>query len=238
MVKYFLAIVVGLLLHGVSYSQKNDTIPPFIKGKEAVGIKVTDTGRIKPKDSTRYSRTHTTDSPYKVDSFARKKHNPRKATLFSAFCPGLGQVYNKKYWKLPIVYAAIGIPAYTYFDNKNWYNKCQYALSLVVNGDTTQASLDKVDPKLRVLVTTRQDNSIRSYRNQYRKNQDYSVLFVLLFWGLQIVDATVDAHLKDFDVSNELSMHLQPGGGSLNNATGLSLVFDLHKARSRAISLP
>jgi len=158
---------------------------------------------------------------------------------------------------LPLVYAAVGIPAYTYFYNKEWYKKCQFALAVVLNGDTTAATLAKVDPKLQRLVLNKQDNSIRNYRNSYRKDQDYSVLFFLLFWGLQIVDATVDAHLRDFDVSNELSMRLQPAGngamssaagggflnaagagGSANGISGLSLVFDLHKARYRPIALP
>jgi hypothetical protein len=76
-------------------------------------------------------------------------------------------------------------------------------------------------------------------------------LFLLLFWGLQIVDATVDAHLRDFDVSTELSMRLQPTGssgtrsdsGSINptgvtSPTGVSLVFDIHKTRFKSLSLP
>ncbi len=68
---------------------------------------------------------------------------------------------------------------------------------------------------MRDLVVAGQDNQLRSYRNYVRKNQDYSVLFFLLFWGLQIVDATVDAHLKEFDVSDKLSMHGAPSAGRL-----------------------
>jgi hypothetical protein len=71
------------------------------------------------------------------------------------------------------------------------------------------------------------------------------VLFLLLFWGLQIVDATVDAHLRDFDVSTELSMRLEPSGSSgtrpdsgINNPTGVSLVFDIHKTRFKSLTLP
>jgi len=100
------------------------------------------------------------DSLPKKDSIVKKKHDPHKATLYSAILPGAGQIYNKKYWKLPLVYAAIGIPAYTYFYNKTWYKKCQYAFAVAVtiasspNGisGSTQDSLNSVDPKLQGLA--------------------------------------------------------------------------------------
>jgi hypothetical protein len=140
----------------------------------------------------------------------------------------------------------VGIPVYTYFYNRDWYKKCQYALSLVVSGDTSAAALGKVDPQLKVFVTEKNDASIRTYRNEFRKDQDYSVIFFLLFWGLQIVDATVDAHLMNFDISPELSLHLRDGSGSLGtpllpgvaSPAGIGLAFDLHKARYRPIHLP
>jgi hypothetical protein len=77
-------------------------------------------------------------------------------------------------------------------------------------------------------------------RNEYRKDQDYSVVFFLLFWGLQIVDATVDAHLMNFDVTDELSLHLQQPAmapGSTTGMIGLGLGFDLHKSRSRPLNV-
>ncbi|MHA4807743.1 DUF5683 domain-containing protein [Flavitalea flava] len=229
---HFLLLGSLLLLQTKSFCQQkeNDTIPSFIKGKEGVGINVTDT--LKPK------KENTTDSPYKVDSATRKKHDPHKATLYSTFCPGLGQIYNRKYWKLPLVYAAVGIPAYTFFYNKSWYQKCQYALAVVLNGTTDQDSLNKVDPHLSSLVKSKDDNAIRTYRNEYRKDQDYSVLFFLLFWGLQIVDATVDAHLMNFDISSELSFHLTPGSSAQSNVTGVGVAFELHKPRYKPIPLP
>jgi hypothetical protein len=247
MVRYLLAVCILLGGHSVSWSQKNDTIPSYIKGKQGTGYPVADTLGPQKKDSLHRHKGSNVDNPYKVDSATRKKHDPRKATLYSTFFPGLGQIYNRKYWKLPLVYAAVGIPAYTYFYNKSWYQKCQNALAVLLDTPLTNAKLNKVDPKLRVFLTNGDDNSLRSYRNQFRKDQDYSVIFFLLFWGLQIVDATVDAHLMDFDVSPELSMHLQDGSGSArsvaglggaNTPTGISLVFDLHKARYKPIFVP
>ena len=240
MVRYFITVVVLLLTCTVSWCQQKDTLPPSIRSGN-VEAPLT-APRVKGKKSGNV------DSPYKLDSASRKKHDPRKATLYSAFCPGLGQIYNHKYWKLPLVYAAVGIPAYTFFYNKSWYQKCQQALSILADTPFTKDKMAKVDPKLRVFVKNADNNDLISYRNSFRQDQDYSVLFFLLFWGLQVVDATVDAHLMDFDVSSELSMKLQPGPGAANqtgytgyamgNTTGISLVFDIHKAKYKPIPLP
>ena len=243
MVRFLLVILGFLILHSSGVCQaKNDTIPSFIKGKQGVGAPVADTV---PRGK-KARRAHT-ESPYKVDSATQKKHSPRKATLYSTFVPGLGQIYNRKYWKLPLVYAAVGIPAYTFFYNKGWYQKCQDALALMdpytsVGEAVPPEVVAKVDPKLQGFAKTGDANSIRTYRNEYRKDQDYSVIFFLLFWGLQIVDATVDAHLMSFDVSSELSMHLQQPSGILTSpgsgTMGIGLAFDLHKSRSRPLKVP
>ena len=243
-VSHLLVTCLLACMHIVCHAQ-NDTIPSPIKGKEATGFNVADT---LPKgiDSTHGGKIHAkkgqsgiTDSPYQIDSASRKKHDPRKATLYSTFCPGLGQIYNHRYWKLPLVYAAVGIPTYTYFWNRSWYKKCQYALSVVVSGTTNADSIARVDPKLKSLVALGDDNDIRTYRNEFRKDQDYSVIFFILFWGLQIVDATVDAHLMNFDISDNLSLHLRDASDSPNLAgtfatpVGLGFSIDIHKARHR-----
>ena len=239
MVRFFLIIAGFLFLHGHCQCQvKNDTIPSFIKGKPVTGTRVTDTLPRGP-----HPKGHK-QKPPEVDSLGRRVHSPRKATLYSTFCPGLGQIYNRKYWKLPLVYAAVGIPAYTFFYNRSWYQKCQQAIALidpyVELGDTIPSAIaSRVDPRLRTFVEgTGNINSLRTYRNEFRKDQDYSVLFFLLFWGLQIVDATVDAHLMSFDVSDKLSLHLdQPAGVAGPGATGmgLGLALDFHKARCRSL---
>jgi Family of unknown function (DUF5683) len=226
--------------------QKNDTLPPFIKGKTVIPPKNTDSLK-----SGARSVNPPKDSPYKVDSLSKKKHDPRKATLYSTFFPGMGQIYNRKYWKLPLVYAAVGIPAYEYFNNKSFYKQYQFALAIVVSAQSTgvinQDSLNKVGPSIQGFVTSGNDNALRSYRNEYRKDEDYAVLFFLLFWGLNIVDATVDAHLMNFDVSNDLSIHLREGpppssavagGIPANSMMGFGVVVDWHKPRFKPISLP
>jgi hypothetical protein len=219
MLRLFLAFSVGLSLHLTCQAQ-SDTIPAPAKTHHRHKYNI-----------------------YKTDSLTLAVHNPHKATLYSTVFPGLGQFYNRKYWKIPIVWAAVGIPVYTYFYNKSWYQKCQSAISLI---DTYSAlglqvpadSVAMLDPKLQGFVSIGDDASLRTYRNEFRKDQDYSVVFFLLFWGLNIVDATVDAHLMSFDVSNQLTFHLQPPSapatlpGPMGRGMGLSMVVDLHKPKN------
>jgi hypothetical protein len=167
----------------------------------------------------------------------KQRKNYRRATLYSAILPGAGQFYNKKYWKIPIVWAAIGIPAYLYFDNKKIYNEAQYALVVTINKSGTD-SLNNVSPDFLPLVTSGNTTAIINVRDEARKNQDYSILFVLLFYGLNIVDATVDAHLKDFNVNSDLSFRIKPMviPGPTPSA-GITLAFDIHKPRYRPLYL-
>jgi Family of unknown function (DUF5683) len=177
----------------------------------------------------------TNDTLAKKDSVAKRKFSPRSAAIRSAIFPGLGQIYNKKYWKVPIVWAAVGIPIGLFFDNKKWYDRTKYALAVVASttDPPNQDSLNRVHAQLRPLVDSKAQSSLLRYRNEFRKNMDYSILFTLLIWGLNIVDATVDAHLKGFNVSDDLTLKpvLLPG-----NTPGLSLVFSLGKNHSNAIS--
>lgn len=179
-----------------------------------------------------------TTSQAEKDSIDKKhRDNYRRATLYSTILPGAGQVYNKKYWKVPIVYAAIGIPAYAYFYNKSWYEKSQYALVVTINGSTGD-SLAAVAPPLKPFVLTGDQNGIITNRDNFRKNQDYAALFFLLFYALNIVDATVDAHLKDFNVTSDLSFHVKPVilPGPMPSA-GITFAFDFHKPRFRGLAM-
>jgi hypothetical protein len=168
-----------------------------------------------------------------IELVQRKSY--RRATLYSAILPGAGQFYNKKYWKIPIVWAAIGIPTYLYFQNKQIYNEAQYALVVTIN-KSGQDSLSKVSPDFLPLVQSGNTTAIINVRDEARKDQDYSILFVLLFYGLNIVDATVDAHLKDFNVSSDLSFKIKPMimPGPTPSA-GITLAFDIHKPRPRSL---
>jgi hypothetical protein len=156
-----------------------------------------------------------------------KKHDPKKATRRSAIIPGWGQAYNREYWKIPLVYGALAIPAGLFVYNNNWYKKTKYAYeakyNAEVNNDTT--GLAAIDPQLKGLSSA----SLQSYRNSFRRDRDYSILFFLLAWGLNVVDATVFGHLKDFDVSNDLSMNVKPNFNPTTRTPGLTLTFSAKK---------
>ncbi|HEY8896571.1 MAG TPA: DUF5683 domain-containing protein [Niastella sp.] len=165
------------------------------------------------------------------DSAGNRTFEPRKAAIYSAILPGLGQIYNKKYWKAPIAWTAVGIPIYTFFYNRGWYNRLRYALQvgeMDPNDPSYGESLEKVDSKLQRYVVEGRSSSLLNWRNEYRKNMDYSILFTLLFWGLNVVDATVDAHLKGFNVNDNLTMQIKPALLS-SSAVGVSLVFKFDK---------
>jgi len=152
-------------------------------------------------------------------------HNPKIATRRSALIPGWGQAYNRQYWKIPIAYGIIAIPVVMYVYNNDYYKKMKFAYDarykeLFLNDNS---DVPKIDPELVNLPI----NSLLNYRNVYRRDRDYSVLFFLIAWGFQVADATVFAHLKQFDVSNNLSMQVRPQLDPISKNAGLSLTFQL-----------
>ena len=161
------------------------------------------------------------NNPDQVEAII-KYHSPRKAAIRSAILPGLGQIYNKKYWKVPIVYAALGTSAAIFNYNLQWYRRTRFAYKTLVNKDT--ANFVKVHNDLQVFIIRNDQNALKSHRDEFRSNIDYSVLFFILLWGLNVVDATVDAHLKSFDVSPDLGFKFKLGPSQMAGTTGLSLV--------------
>ncbi len=165
-----------------------------------------------------------------LDTANKKKHDPRVATFRSAVLPGWGQAYNKKYWKIPIIYGALGTTTGIFFFNLKTYKSLRKAVIYRLDDDSTNDSL--IDPQFKNLSTA----SLQGYRNEYRQNIDYSVLFFLLFWGLNVVDATVDGHLKAFDVSPDISMKIRPSLNAVNNGPGISFVFFFKDRHSKVTS--
>ena len=158
-----------------------------------------------------------------------KAFNPRIATYRSAILPGWGQATNKKYWKIPIVYAALGVTTYIFFRNVKQYNEAKDAYANAIDGNPLN---DSLIPQPYYTVKD-QPERIKSFRNQVRQNVDYTVLFFILFWGLNVVDATVDAHLKTFDVSDDLSLQIRPGYSQIANTNGISIVLNIGKTKSK-----
>ena len=177
------------------------------------------------KDSTKKQRNNNIFS--KPDP--SKAYNPRIATYRSAILPGWGQATNKKYWKIPVVYAALGTTAYIFFRNVKQYNEAKDAYANAIDGNPAN---DFLIPQPYYTVKD-QPERIKSFRNQVRQNVDYTALFFILFWGLNVVDATVDAHFKTFDVSDDLSLQIRPGYSQLANTNGISIVLHIGKHQSK-----
>jgi hypothetical protein len=168
-----------------------------------------------------------------LDTAVKKKFNPKVATFRSAVLPGWGQAYNKKYWKIPIVYGALGVAAGVFFYNLKTYRELRDAV--IYRSHNTHQDSMLVAPDLQYLTNL----ELRLNRNIFRQNIDYSVLAFLGIWALNVVDATVDAHLKAFDVSPDITMKIRPAFNYGTGSPGVSLVFSLKdKHAKQLLTLP
>lgn len=186
----------------------SDSLPPKAKAPKA------------KKEGPKHVKINIFKAPDSI-----KPYPPRLATIRSAVLPGWGQITNKKYWKLPLVYGALGVTAGVFIYNLNTFKKAKNAYILATDNDLTN---DDLIPEPYYSVRS-QPERIRSFRNQIRQNVDYSALFFIIFWGLNVVDATVDAHLKGFDVSDNLSLQFKAGYSPLAQTNGVSVVLRLGK---------
>jgi hypothetical protein len=125
-----------------------------------------------------------------------KYHSPKKATLLSVALPGAGQIYNKKYWKLPIVYGGLGLSIYYLNRNLDLIKLYRGDLIALENGTPTQTNFSA--------------SNLNLLLNQYKNLRDWSYISIGAIYALQILDANVDAHLFNFDVDEDLSMTILP----------------------------
>lgn len=144
------------------------------------------------------------DKKDRNEKVEQKKHSPHKATLWSLL-PGAGQVYNKKYWKLPIVYAGFGVIGYFVIANRNEYIKYNnaYVCSFKADSDTSFVCADPLGSQY-------ETSYLQSYRDYYRRNLELSFILLGVWYILQMLDATVDAHLFYWEVDDNLSLRLDP----------------------------
>jgi hypothetical protein len=152
------------------------------------------------------------DSLGRIDSIRRDER--RRITRRSAMVPGWGQVNNKQAYKVPVIYGGLGFITYLFFDNLNTYRELRQAF--IYMSDTIPGNDDLIPENIRPLSP----NSVRFYRDQYRQNVDYSVLAFIILWGLNVVDATVFAHLRDFNVSDDISMKIKTPNYNLMTGQG------------------
>jgi Family of unknown function (DUF5683) len=140
--------------------------------------------------------------------------DPKKASLYSAILPGAGQFYNEKYWKLPIVYAGFGTLIYFIDRNTKYYK------------DLKQAIIDYPDHDLKYFDNGLTLDQITRGKDIYKRYREMSFIFTAGFYIIQIIDATVDAYLFDWDVGEDISLRLEPAALSspyspYNNSFGV-----------------
>lgn len=126
--------------------------------------------------------------------------SPAKAAFYSAILPGLGQAYNKKYWKIPIVYAAIGTSIYVYDFNDTAYNRYRTAYKLRLAGKQDEFTTDDGQ-------VTLSNNALLTAQKGFKKDRDLSMLVTGIFYVLQIVEASVNAHLIQFNIDENISFN-------------------------------
>lgn len=128
-------------------------------------------------------------------------HSPRKASIYSAVLPGAGQAYNKKYWKIPVIYAGFGVLGYFVKTNNEEYKIYKEAYKFRLDGD--ESTVDQ-------FVGIYADQDLVTLKNFYRRNRDLSIIGMSVLYILNIIDASVDAHLFHFNVSDDLSLQIEP----------------------------
>lgn len=144
------------------------------------------------------------------------RYDPQKALLYAAVLPGLGQAYNKKYWKIPLVYGGFIGLGYGIKWNNDIYQDLKDGLYYILETGETYG------PPPYELT----ESQYRTNIDKFRRNRDFMYLFIGALYVLQIVDAHVDAHLKEFDINPNLQVRLQPMMTTdplMGNQTGLSL---------------
>lgn len=155
-----------------------------------------------------------------------KTHSPKKATLYSAVIPGLGQAYNKKYWKLPIIYGLGGLLVYNISSSNSSYKIYLDALNQRQELDATNLANGTQIADSDEFVNIYSDTQLQTRKGFYKKKRDMNIVYALLLYTANILDAAVDAHLMDFEVGEQYIMSLEPTflpTASLSNSIGLSL---------------
>ena len=139
---------------------------------------------------------------------------PAKAAFYPAILPGLGQAYNKKYWKIPIVYGAIGVSMYFYIDSNQKYNQYRDAYKRRLEGYTDDE------------FSYYDNDRLISAQKFYQRNRDLSALFVVGFYVLNIVDANVDAALIQFNVNDNLTVRPDVYMNDVTSKANVGLTFN------------
>lgn len=149
----------------------------------------------------------------------RQRHSPRKASILSAVAPGAGQIYNRKYWKAPIVWAGLGTAVYFIRENSREFERYKTAYIALVDGDPD--TVDEFNGQFA-------PDQVLTVTDTYRRWRDLSYIAFGLVYMLNVVDASVDAHFVRFDVGRDLTMGVGPSMSTASlGGAGLSVVLTL-----------
>ncbi len=232
MVKRVLISVVTCFVSLSVFCQSNDSVKVLQNPVDSLVVNVTE--KTDRKDSVKASTTAVNDTvdwvndKMEVDKSTQQllestkpfKPDPTKAVLYSALFPGLGQIYNQKYWKLPIVYGGFLGFVYAITWNGRMYNDYTKAYKAIMSDDYIANKNDYinlfsggsgVDPsKWNATELNSYRNAIRNRRDFNRRNRDLSIIGAIAMYALCMIDAYVDAQLYDFDISPDLSFRVEP----------------------------
>lgn len=138
---------------------------------------------------------------------AKKPHSPQKATIMSACLPGLGQIYNGKWWKVPIVYAGLGGLGYLVYNNYYEYTSYLHAYEFQTGDLPEGVTLNQHEIDL---ANTYSSSQLQTKKESYRRDFEFYGILTVAWYGLNIVDACVDGHLYNYDISDDLSLSIDP----------------------------
>lgn len=140
-------------------------------------------------------------SEQKLSAAEVKHHSVKKAVVYSAIVPGWGQVYNKHWWKVPIIYAGFGGLGFAIgYNTKRWRTY----------SDAYRARVDGDPSTVDEFVDVYSEANLVTLKNFYRHNRDLAIIFTTVLYSLNLIDAAVDAHLFEYDISDDLTLRVQP----------------------------
>jgi len=210
---FFVCISLQTLAQTDTLNAQKDTNKVSIQKLKVVEIDTNQKKEIKKKETLPKNTTVALDS-----TTQENVHIPLKATLYSIVLPGLGQAYNKKYWKIPIIYGLGATLGYFIAWNNTLYS--DYRTSFLIKSTNIGDANDPY-PLLGL-------ESVRVRKNRFKRDRDFLIILSCALYLLNIVDATVDAHLKDFDVNDNLSINFEPSIQNIDNHTFMSFQMNLN----------
>lgn len=211
-----------LLITNISFAQKPDTVKNNLTKVDSIKVLVPDSSK-KISFVKRF---------LKADSI-RKANPARKALIRSLVLPGWGQATNKEYWVIPIIYTAAtgGVYAYWFANDRYWYYK--HYLQQIIYEKKTEIEVEEIsglfNKKTGNIIGPFTKAQIEPAVNSFRRYRDLSVILFAVGWALQAVQANVSAHLKNFDMSDDISLkfepNIQPSMYGMNMGAKITLKF-------------